>query len=80
MNLVCPLCNALKTKEIICETCHTKMEDGGMIGDYYDDYSPYLPISITARIDGCPPSQCVHLFYCPKCGRDKRVSINKQEI
>lgn len=56
------------------------MNDGGIVSDYYDDYSPYLPISITGRIDGYPSSQCVHLFYCTKCGRDKRIAIQKENL
>lgn len=80
MDLVCPLCNALQTMEIPCSACHTNMKDGGREADYYDDYSTYLPISITARIDGYPSNKCVHIFYCPKCGEDQRIPIEKQEI
>jgi hypothetical protein len=80
MDLVCPLCNGLKNIEVLCNICNKNMNDGGIVSDYYDDYSPYLPISITGRIDGYPSSQCVHLFYCTKCGRDKRIAIQKENL
>ncbi|NLK97573.1 hypothetical protein [Defluviitalea saccharophila] len=78
MDLVCPLCNGLKNMEVSCMNCGEKMKDGGLVSDYYDNYSPYLPISITGKIDGRPSSECVHLFYCPQCGKDKRIAVEKE--
>lgn len=80
MDWVCPLCNGLEKLEVICNECHSNMKDGGKISDYYDDYSPYLPISVTGRIDGFPPDECIHLFYCSECGRDKRMIVEKQKL
>lgn len=77
MDLVCPICNGLAEYEIKCEKCNGNMEDGGRIANYYDNYSSYLDMSITERIDGVPNNQCVHLFYCPGCKNDKRVPIDK---
>ncbi|HHW67599.1 MAG: hypothetical protein PWP07_1146 [Epulopiscium sp.] len=80
MDLVCPLCNGFKNIEVSCMVCGENMKDGGLVSDYYDDYSPYLPISITSRTDGYPSDQCVHLFYCPECGKDKRIAIQKERV
>lgn len=77
MELICPLCNGLKKFEIECEKCRERMVDEGRIADYYDNYSSYLEMSITERIDGVPCDQCVHLFSCPSCKHDKRIVIHK---
>lgn len=80
MDFICPLCNGLNTVSIVCENCNIKMIDGGREADYYDDYSTYLPMSLTARIDGYSLNKCVHLFYCPSCGKDDRIPIEKQKM
>ncbi len=77
MEQVCPLCNGLKKLDKFCIICGAPMKDGGKIADYYDEYSPYLPIEITARIDGVPENQCVHLLFCERCGWDHRVAIDR---
>lgn len=69
---LCPLCNGIYTKKIVCPNCHTTMEDGGMLENYYEPYSPYLPTEILDQADEIPSHQCIHLFYCPNCGYDQR--------
>jgi len=56
------------------------METGAAIQDYFDDYSPYLDKDITEMIDGVSENQCVHIFYCPHCGSDRKVAIDKMKI
>jgi hypothetical protein len=53
------------------------MENAGAIQDFFDDYSTYLPMSITQRIDDAAYDQCVHVFHCNQCNHDKRISIDK---
>lgn len=77
MELVCPICNGLVTYDKNCPYCHEKMEAAAAIQDYFDDYSPYLDKEITAMMDGVSDNQCLHIFYCPKCGKDQRVAIDK---
>ncbi|MEW9123592.1 MAG: hypothetical protein AB2421_12865 [Thermotaleaceae bacterium] len=77
MELVCPLCNAMDNYIYLCPSCHTPMENTGAIQDYFDDYSTYLPMDITQRIDDAPHEQCVHLFYCNRCHYDKRIGIRR---
>ncbi len=77
MELVCPLCNAMVSYLLKCPKCNHSMENTGAIQDYFDDYSTYLPMELTQRIDGVPHDQCMHLFYCSHCNSDKRVSIDR---
>lgn len=68
---LCPLCNGIHTQNIVCPHCKTKMKDGGRIENYYDSYSPYLPNEILPQVNGVDTQQCLHLFYCPRCGYDQ---------
>ncbi|HOA79533.1 MAG TPA: hypothetical protein PKK61_00510 [Defluviitaleaceae bacterium] len=80
MDFVCPLCNALNSVNLICNNCNKKIKDLGRETDYYDSYSPNLPLSLTAKIDGYPSNKCVHLFYCENCGREYKFPIDKKKI
>ncbi|MFZ5968182.1 MAG: hypothetical protein ACOYVK_13540 [Bacillota bacterium] len=77
MEYVCPLCNAMVAYLFKCPECGKQMENVGTIQDFFDDYSPYLPMDITQRLDGAPSYQCVHLFKCTHCNHDKRISIDR---
>lgn len=79
MEYLCPLCNSLERVEVRCDACGEIMEDKGPIHEYFDDYSPYLDMHITRKIDGAPHDQCVHLFFCQKCNSLREVSINMVE-
>lgn len=75
MEYVCPICNGLSSYIVKCQQCGSQMDNVGAIHDFYDDYSPYLPIPIAQRIDNVGSTECVHLFYCKKCNYDKRIAI-----
>ncbi len=79
MDLVCPVCNGLYDYKRKCVKCNTySMVDRGRLTDYYDEYSTYLPMTITNKVDGVySHKKCIHLYVCEKCGEDKRVVINK---
>lgn len=77
MDLICPLCNGLEEYSFKCEQCNGIMDDKGRIIDYFDEYSPYLEMSITELIDGAPRDKCVHLLTCKYCNSDKRIYIDK---
>jgi hypothetical protein len=79
MEYLCPLCNGLERKVIVCEKCGGCMEDRGAVQEYFDDYSPYLDLEITRRVNGVPRDQCLHIFGCDTCGADKRVAIGMVE-
>ena len=54
------------------------MEDSGMLEDYYGPYSPYGKIELyepDKELKTTGMIACVHLFACPKCGYDKRISF-----
>lgn len=69
---VCPLCNGLTKLNTICPCCMIKLEDGGILENYYEPYSPYLPEKILNQADGADKDECIHLLYCPNCGYDQR--------
>ncbi|SDK21363.1 hypothetical protein [Natronincola ferrireducens] len=77
MELVCPICNSLASYIVKCPFCTSKMESQGAIQDYFDDYSPYLDKEITEKLDGVASEQCLHIFFCPQCQKDKRIGIDK---
>lgn len=77
MDMICPVCNGLEELEMNCEKCGGKMIDRGRIAEYYDNYSSYLEMSITEKIDGVPWDKCVHLYACTSCNDDKRITIDK---
>ena len=77
MEMVCPICNGMAAYILKCSVCGQQMENKGPIQDYFDDYSPYLAMDITQRVDGADDHSCVHLFFCSSCGHDKRIVIHK---
>lgn len=77
MEMICPVCNGLNECDIECEKCSGEMTNRGRIAEYYDNYSSYLEMSLTEKIDGVPSDKCVHLYACLDCNYDKRVTIDK---
>jgi len=76
---LCPLCNTLEEIEVRCDKCGEIMEDKGIVQEYFDDYSPYLDMDITRKVDGAPADQCLHVFVCNRCNAWKRVAVNLVE-
>ncbi|WP_409274223.1 hypothetical protein V1499_04785 [Neobacillus sp. SCS-31] len=78
---VCPVCNGLKKVDVNCENCSNLMEEKGRYMDYFDDYSPYMPIDQMKLEDGIPDDlknrQCPHLYRCPACGTDSIILIGE---
>ncbi|MFO7153114.1 MAG: hypothetical protein DIU66_007780 [Bacillota bacterium] len=72
----CPLCNGLIAIRVNCPECGFPMEDCGKVQDYLDPYQPYLDEDIAA-LQQEEGTKCVHLFRCPRCGRDKRIAVNE---
>ncbi|SET69169.1 hypothetical protein SAMN05660297_03167 [Natronincola peptidivorans] len=77
MELVCPICNSLSSYIVQCPFCNSEMEAQAAIQDYFDDYSTYLDKGITEMMDNVSEDKCLHIFSCPQCHKDRRVSINK---
>lgn len=65
---ICPLCNGLAVISERCPHCGERLQDGGLLTDYADPYSPY----VNQDTDKAGQSGCVHLLYCPQCGFDCR--------
>ncbi|GIN62821.1 hypothetical protein J27TS8_28140 [Robertmurraya siralis] len=78
---ICPLCNGFQSVEQKCNICGTALVDAGKVMDFYDDYSPYMPIDLLKLEDGYSndykSEQCPHLLQCPQCGIDKVVFIQE---
>ncbi|QED47109.1 hypothetical protein [Cytobacillus dafuensis] len=68
----CPICNGFEEIKIACSSCGNALMDNGRIMDYYDDYSPYMPIDQMKMEDGYPADyenrECPHLLKCAVCG------------
>lgn len=67
MNPICPLCNGLFSSRVEC-LCGQDMLDQGPLQDYLDPYSPYSSTGEDTPV-------CVHLFRCPDCYRDQRITV-----
>ncbi|WP_239094321.1 hypothetical protein [Bacillus sp. B15-48] len=57
------------------------MENKGREAEYYDDYSPYMPIDEMKLEDGYPHNhqnqQCPHLVACSNCGTNQVIMIQE---
>ena len=73
MEIECPLCNALINIKEYCPHCAVKLEDWGPVRDYLEPYSPYLAVEMVNK--GEDPTSCVHIFKCPLCDYDTRITI-----
>lgn len=77
---VCPVCNSLAAVEKDCPFCGRRMYDAGLIQDYYDDYSSYLPQEVYEDGYRCYDAlHCVHLFACPGCHFDTCLRFERIE-
>jgi len=78
---ICPICNGFEQYVTQCQNCGSKMENKGREAEYYDDYSPYMPIDEMKLEDGYPNNfqngECPHLFVCPNCGQDQVMMIKE---
>lgn len=72
---MCPVCNGLMIMAPLCPDCSGKMEDQGREAEFYDEYSPYMPIDQMKLEDGYPDDyvkeKCPHLYKCNDCGANK---------
>lgn len=78
---ICPICNGFQALEKNCNHCGNTLEDKGRIMDYYDDYSPYMPIDQMKLENGYDndfqDELCAHLLKCPQCGMDELVFLQE---
>lgn len=74
---VCPLCNGLYEVNLTCPACGAGMRDAGFLEGFLGPYSPYLDESILDQTDGVAADECCHLFACPVCGLDRRITIHR---
>lgn len=71
MEKVCPACNKLASKSIICSSCGRDMVDSGRAQELLqDDYTANMPITDANNY-------CVHVFKCDECGNIKNIQVNK---
>ena len=76
MEYICPLCNGIDNTKVKCSRCGEIMKDNGPIQEYFDEYSPYLDMNITKKVDGVPSDQCMHIFICPKCNVWHNIAVS----
>jgi len=83
MELICPLCNGFITYKKSCPFCGNSLRDGGTLQDFYGPYSPYDDFDnypLVFEMKGKEDYNCIHLVYCPICGFDTRIVIEKTHI
>jgi hypothetical protein len=78
---MCPLCNNFGSLDVQCPSCGSGMENKGREAEYYDDYSPYMPIDQMKLEDGYPSDfkdgECPHVFACRNCGSDQVIMVKE---
>lgn len=79
MGEICPVCNGLYEKQIICSRCQAVMVQSGRLEDYKGPYSPYvgkdtfvLNNTIALTGDNC----CIHLYICPVCSHLEHGTVS----
>lgn len=80
MEYVCPVCNGLEELKSTCTSCGNVVEDKGRLMDFYDDYSPYMPIDQMKLEDGyedLAKHLCPHIVYCESCLREEVVFVQE---
>lgn len=74
MENICPLCNSLDYKEVLCKRCCRSMMDEGRAQEALeDDYTANMPINDSVGF-------CIHIFSCNKCGSAEKVKVSKITI
>lgn len=74
MEIVCPACNKLETKNIKCKNCQMILTDKGRAQEVFqDDYTANMPINDAANY-------CVHVFECEHCGNKENIALKKVAI
>jgi len=72
---ICPICNGLEERSLKCSECGGALTENGRIMDFYDDYSPYMPIDQMKLEDGFKDDfkkeTCPHLYKCMDCGHEE---------
>ncbi|WP_075981552.1 hypothetical protein [Bacillus massilinigeriensis] len=78
---ICPVCNGFEHIDKTCPSCGNQLEDSGRIMDFYDDYSPYMPIDQMKLEDGYPNDfsnkECPHFLTCASCGYSSVLLIKE---
>lgn len=71
MNKVCPLCNKLTEKTLICNKCGSLMENQGRAQEVLlDDYTANMTINDNS-------DYCIHIFECNSCKKRRTMQIFK---
>ncbi|WP_084024307.1 hypothetical protein [Vulcanibacillus modesticaldus] len=81
MPYLCPVCNGLSALQATCQYCHHPLEDYGRIEQLFGPYSPYQEISDLKMTNGFIDSTihlCIHVTYCPMCGKEHLITIKEQ--
>lgn len=78
---MCPLCNGFSQLHATCQNCGSRLVNQGREAEYYDDYSPYMPIDEMKLVDGylldAQNHECPHLFKCQSCGTETTIMIQE---
>lgn len=83
MSDICPVCNGLYDKFIICDNCGMPMEQAGRPEDYSEPYGPYMEkdtLMLDNDISASENNRCMHLYTCPNCHRFKHSAVQIMSI
>jgi hypothetical protein len=75
--MLCPLCNGLDKIFLLCPNCEEPLVDAGIPDIFFAPYNPYMDQEYLEASCNANHDDCTHLFSCPKCGYDQRLTIKK---
>jgi hypothetical protein len=78
---ICPVCNGFAMLKPECPKCGSILNDTGRLMDFFDDYSPYMPIDQMKLEDGYKEDfkdgQCPHFLKCDQCNYEVTYLIKE---
>ncbi|NLU36154.1 MAG: hypothetical protein GXX01_03910 [Clostridiales bacterium] len=78
MSRICPVCNGLYNKQVICSNCGALMDQAGRPEEYVEPYAPYMEKNTLLLNNAltAEDSYCIHLYACPECKRLESSAVH----
>jgi len=78
MSRICPVCNGLYNKQVICPNCGMVMDQAGRPEEYIEPYGPNMEkdtLLSNANSITMEGNYCIHLYTCPRCNSIEKNAV-----